>query len=145
MLTEGDLAPAFSLPNQDGETVSLSDYADKNVIFWFYPRASTPGWTREGQGFRDRIQQFQDNNTIVIGISNDAPGKNKRFQEKQDFPFDLLSDEDLSISVAYGAANDAGAGKANRISYLIGPGGVIKKAYPKVKAADHPEQVLQDL
>ena len=81
----------------------------------------------------------------MIGISNDAPAKNKRFQEKQDFPFDLLCDEDLSVSVAYGAALDADAGKANRISYLISPGGVIKKAYAKVKAGDHPEQVLEDL
>ena len=81
----------------------------------------------------------------MIGISNDAPAKNKRFQEKQAFPFDLLSDEDLSVSVAYGAAADADAGKASRISYLIGPGGVIKKVYAKVKAAEHPEQVLGEL
>ena len=80
-----------------------------------------------------------------MGISNDPPAKNKKFHEKQEFPFDLLCDEDLSVSVAYGAASDAKAGKANRISYLIGPGGVIKKAYAKVKADDHPEQVLNDL
>ena len=81
----------------------------------------------------------------MIGISNDAPAKNKKFQDKHAFPFDLLCDEDLAVSIAYGAAADAGAGRANRISYLIGPGGVIAKAYPKVKAADHPEQVLSDL
>ena len=66
---------------------------------------------------------------MVIGISNDAPAKNKRFQEKQAFPFDLLSDEDLSVSIAYGAAADADAARANRISYLIGPDGTISKAY----------------
>lgn len=82
---------------------------------------------------------------MVIGISNDAPAKNKKFQEKHDFPFDLLCDEDLTVSVAYHAAAGPDAGRANRISYLIGPGGVIKKAYAKVKAADHPEQVLGDL
>ena len=81
----------------------------------------------------------------MIGVSNDAPAKNKKFQEKQEFPFDLVCDEDLSVSVAYGAAPDAGAGRANRISYLIGPGGIIKRAYAKVKAGDHPEQVLNDL
>ena len=82
---------------------------------------------------------------MVLGISNDAPAKNKKFQDKYQFPFDLLCDEDLSVSVAYGAAPDSTAGRANRISYLIGPGGTIKKAYAKVKAADHPEQVLGDL
>ena len=81
----------------------------------------------------------------MIGISNDAPAKNKRFQEKYDFPFDLLCDEDLAVSIAYGAAADADAGRAKRISYLIGVGGLIKKAYAKVKAADHPEEVLGDL
>ena len=82
---------------------------------------------------------------MVIGISNDAPAKNGKFREKHDFPFDLLCDEDLAVSIAYGAADSADAGRANRISYLIGPGGVIRKAYAKVKAGDHPEQVLGDL
>ncbi len=81
----------------------------------------------------------------MLGVSNDAPAKNKTFKAKHEFPFDLLCDEDLTVAVAYHAAPDAGAGRANRISYLIGPGGVIKKAYAKVKAADHPEQVLGDL
>lgn len=82
---------------------------------------------------------------MVLGISNDPPAKNKRFHEKQAFPFDLLCDESLEVSVAYGAAADAGAGKAKRISYLIGPDGRIARAYAKVKAAEHPETVLADL
>jgi len=82
---------------------------------------------------------------VVLGISNDAPAKNKRFHEKQGFPYDLLCDESLEVSVAYGAAPNTDAGKAKRISYLIGPDGNIRKAYAKVKAADHPEAVLGDL
>jgi peroxiredoxin Q/BCP len=81
----------------------------------------------------------------VLGISNDAPEKNKAFQEKFDFPFDLLSDETLQVSMAYGAADSADAGKAGRISYLIGPDGNIRKVYGTVKPAEHPEQVLADL
>jgi peroxiredoxin Q/BCP len=80
----------------------------------------------------------------VLGISNDAPEKNKKFQEKYDFPFDLLSDEDLKVSIAYGAAY-AGDGKASRISYLTGIDGKILKAYDKVKADEHPEEVLEDI
>ncbi len=81
----------------------------------------------------------------MIGISNDPPAKNKKFHEKYSFPFDLVCDEDLTVSVAYGAAADNGAGKASRISYLIGADGKILKAYARVKAGDHPEEVLNDL
>ena len=82
---------------------------------------------------------------MVLGVSNDAPSKNKRFKEKYDFPFDLLSDENLSCSVAYGAAASSSAGKAARISYLIGPDGKVRKVYATVKAGGHPEEVLGDL
>ena len=82
---------------------------------------------------------------MVLGISTDKPEANKKFKEKYDFPFDLLSDVDKAVSVAYGAAEDMEAKSAKRISYLIGPDGKIKKAYGTVKAADHPEQVLGDI
>jgi len=82
---------------------------------------------------------------VILGISNDAPEKNKRFRDKYGFPFDLLSDADNATAVAYGAADDAGAKSHRRISYLIGPDGRIRKVYGTVKAATHPEQVLRDL
>jgi len=82
---------------------------------------------------------------VVLGISNDAPVKNARFHEKQAFNFDLLSDVNLEVSVAYGAASDSGAGKSSRISYIIGVDGKIEKVYAKVKAAEHPAEVLADL
>jgi len=81
---------------------------------------------------------------VVLGISNDAPVKNKKFRQKYDFPFDLLCDEDLKVSIAYGAAY-AGDGKASRMSFLIGADGNILKTYNKVKAGDHPEEVLEDI
>ena len=82
---------------------------------------------------------------VILGISNDAPAKNKKFQEKYSFPFDLLSDEGNATAVAYGAADDTGAKSHKRISYVIDPTGKIQKVYPNVKAAEHPEQVLADL
>ena len=82
---------------------------------------------------------------MIFGVSNDAPEKNRKFREKFDFPYDLLSDESLEMSMAYGAAESADAGKASRISYLIGPDGTISKAYGTVKPAEHPDQVLADL
>jgi thioredoxin-dependent peroxiredoxin len=82
---------------------------------------------------------------VILGISNDPPEKNKRFQEKFSFPFDLLSDERNATAVAYGAAEDAAAKSHKRISYVIDPAGRIQKVYPDVKAAEHPEQVLADL
>ena len=82
---------------------------------------------------------------MILGISNDPPEANRKFKEKFDFPFDLLSDESLEVSMAYGAAEAADAGKASRISYLIGPDGTIARAYAKVTPAEHPDQVLADL
>lgn len=145
LLKVGETAPEFSLQNQDGHQVNLVDYRGKQVVLWFYPRASTPGWTKEGIGFRDRIQQFSDKNAVVLGVSNDNSAKNLKFQKKYDFPFDLLSDESLEMAVAYGAADSTSAGKANRISYVIGIDGKISKAYGNVKAASHPDEVLLDL
>jgi len=82
---------------------------------------------------------------VVFGVSNDKPEKNLKFQQQYDFPFDLLSDESLEMSVAYGAADTTSAGKASRISYVVGADGIISKAYGNVKAESHPEEVLQDL
>jgi peroxiredoxin Q/BCP len=81
----------------------------------------------------------------ILGISFDPPEKNRRFAEKFEFPFPLLCDVDRAVGVAYGAADDASASSAKRISYLIGPDGKVRKAYPKVNAAAHPEEVLKDL
>ncbi len=98
----------------------------------------------EGKGFRDRIQDFTDNNTIVLGVSFDAPEDNRAFREKFDFPYDLLTDGDQFMSVAYGAKVPEKE-RPSRVSVLIGPDGRIAKAYGSVTPADHPDQVLSDL
>ena len=92
MIAVGEQAPSFTMVNQDGETVSLKDYAGKFVLMWWYPKADTPGWTIEGNGFRDRIQDFEEANTIILGVSKDDSEANRSFREKFGFPYDLLSD-----------------------------------------------------
>ena len=140
----GNEAPAFELANQDGNIVSLSSYAGKYVLLWWYPKADTPGWTVEGQGFRDRIQDFEEKNCVILGVSFDSTADNKAFKDKFDFPYDLLSDGDKGASIQFGAS-DGSPGNASRVSVLIGPEGEIIRAYEKVTPADHPEQVVADL
>ena len=150
MLLEGTKAPDFTLEDQDGNSISLSDFAGQNVLLWFYPKASTPGWTTEGQELRDEFQNFQDKNTIIIGMSADSVKSQKNFCEKQNFPFSLLSDPDKSTIRKYDAI---GMKKMYgreyegifRISYLISKDGIIQKAYEKVKPKDHAKEVLKDL
>ena len=150
MLLEGTKAPDFTLEDQDGNSISLSDFAGQNVLLWFYPKASTPGWTTEGQELRDEFQNFQDKNTIILGMSADSVKSQKNFCEKQNFPFSLVSDPDKSTIRKYEAI---GMKKMYgreyegifRISYLINVDGVIQKAYEKVKPKDHAKEVLNDL
>ena len=82
----GSEAPVFELTNQDRESVALSSYAGKYVLLWWYPKADTPGWTIEGQGFRDRIQDFEAKNTVILGVSFDSEDDNRAFKEKYQFP-----------------------------------------------------------
>ena len=150
MLLEGTKAPDFTLEDQDGNSISLSDFAGQNILLWFYPKASTPGWTTEGQELRDEFQNFQDKNTIILGMSADSVKSQKNFCEKQNFPFSLVSDPDKSTIRKYEAI---GMKKMYgreyegifRISYLINTDGRIKKAYEKVKPKDHAKEVLNDL
>lgn len=150
MLLEGTKAPDFTLEDQDGNSISLSDFAGQNILLWFYPKASTPGWTTEGQELRDEFQNFQDKNTIILGMSADSVKSQKNFCEKQNFPFSLISDPDKSTIRKYEAI---GMKKMYgreyegifRISYLINTDGIIQKVYEKVKPKDHAKEVLNDL
>ena len=99
----------------------------------------------EGNGFRDRIQDFSSRNAVVVGVSCDSPADNRAFRDKFAFPFDLLSDEDRSVSMRYGAAEDADQKYPKRISYLIDPEGRIARVYAKVVPAEHPDEVLAAL
>ena len=150
MLEKGTKAPAFTLDDQAGDSVSLSDFEGQKVLLWFYPKASTPGWTIEGQKFRDEFQNFQDKNTVILGMSADSVKAQKNFCDKQSFPFQLLSDPDKSTIQAYEAwGKKKMYGREYegifRYSYLIDEEGMIEKAYEKVKVKEHAQEVLSDI
>lgn len=150
MLEIGEKAPDFTLEDQDGKSVSLTDFLGKKVLVWFYPKASTPGWTVQGQGLRDEFENYKEKNTIIIGMSGDSVKKQKNFCEKQSFPFSLLSDPEKSVINKYKAL---GIKKMYgreyegifRISYLINEEGFIEKVYSKIKVKEHAQEVLGDI
>ena len=103
MLTIGEKAPDFALPNQEGKTVRLSDFKGKKVILFAYPRANTSGCTTQACGFRDRMPTFEGANAVILGISDDPPADNAKWKAQENLPYDLLSDEDHSVIDQYGA------------------------------------------
>ena len=150
MLKEGSKAPNFSLEDQDGKIVNLTDFIGQKILLWFYPKASTPGWTIEGQKLRDEFQNFKEKNVVILGMSADSVKSQKNFCSKQDFPFPLLSDIDkitirayeaIGIKKMYGREYEG----IFRISYLINEDGLIEKVYEKVKPKEHAKEVLEDL
>ena len=145
MLNVGDTAPDFTVKNHLGKDVSLNDYRGKNLVLWFYPKADTPGCTAEGCAFRDRQAEFAKKNAEMLGVSFDTVEENKKFADKFRFEFPLLCDVERKLGVAYGACKAPTDKNAARIGYVIGPEGKIKKAYPKVDAANFPEQVLAEV
>ena len=150
LLKIGDKAPEFNLFNQDGIAISLSKLKGTQFLLWFYPKASTPGWTIQGQGFRDELNQFNDKNIKVFGVSADSIKKQKNFHQKQNFNFDLLSDEAHTMLKQYGAwGHKKFMGREymgiNRISYLVDSMGLIEKVYDKVKTKTHALDILNEL
>jgi len=150
MLKVGDTAPEFTLMDQDENSVSLSDFSGRKVVIWFYPKASTPGWTVEGKGFRDEFQKYEERNIQILGVSADPPAKQKKFAEKQGFQYLLLSDEDRSMLKAYkawGPKKFMGREYRGifRISYLIDESGKIQQAFEKVKTKSHAKDILEAL
>jgi len=149
-LKEGDMAPEFTAPTNDGGKVSLSDFKGRNVILYFYPRDNTPGCTKEACAFRDEFATFKKKGAVVLGVSTDSPKSHDKFVEKYKLPFTLLADEGKEIVQAYGVW---GPKKfmgmkfigTHRMTFLIGPDGRIKKIWPKVKPADHAQDVLAEL
>jgi len=150
LLELGQIAPEFTLQNTNGDDVKLSHYRGKKIILWFYPKASTPGWTVQGQGFRDEFNKLKDKNTIIIGVSADSIKKNKNFKDKQEFQYQLLSDENKEMIEKYGAwVKKKMYGKEYmgiaRISYLIDEEGKIQYIFDKVKTKTHACDVLEIL
>ncbi|CAB3393867.1 peroxiredoxin with versatile activity [Kyrpidia spormannii] len=150
MVEEGQKAPDFTLPTGTGETMSLADFRGKPVVLYFYPRDNTPGCTKEACGFRDLHEAFSEVGAVILGVSTDSPSSHKKFAEKYQLPFPLLSDEDAAVSTAYGVYKEKTRyGKKSmgieRTTFLIDGDGVIRKIYPRVKVEGHMEQVLEDV
>jgi peroxiredoxin Q/BCP len=144
LLREGDTFPTWSLRDHTGKQVSSQDLAGKTYLLWFFPKAMTPGCTREGDGLRDQFTAFRDAGVEVLGVSFDTPSDNAQFVTEQGFPFRLLSD-DGALAVQVGAADSRDQHVARRISYLVGPDGKVKKSYGNVDPATHAGQVLGDV
>jgi len=144
----GNLAPAFSLLNQNGEKISLKDYRDKkNVVVYFYPKASTPGCTVQAEGIRDSQSKLKKLDTVVLGISPDPVKRLSNFTEKKALNFDLLSDEDHAVADKYGVWGlKKFMGREfdgiHRISFIIGKDGRLKHILNPVKTKTHHEDVL---
>ena len=149
-LQVGTKALDFTLPDQNGECHTLSDYHGKWVFLYFYPKDDTPGCTKEACGVRDMFPKFKKMDAIVFGVSADSVVRHKKFAEKYKLPFTLLSDEDKKIINAYGVwAKKKFMGREYmgilRTSFLIDPKGKIAKIYEQVKPDAHAEEVLTDL
>lgn len=144
----GNMAPAFTLLNQDGEKVSLKDFkGEKNVVLYFYPKAMTPGCTVQACGIRDSKKELAKLDTVVLGVSPDAPNRLEKFIEKQKLNFTLLSDEDHAITEKYGCwALKKFMGKEYmgvvRTTFIIGKDGRLKHIMDKFKTKTHHDDVL---
>ena len=147
-LKEGDIAPDFTAAASDGSRVSLHDFKGRNVVLYFYPRDDTPGCTKEACSFRDEFAAFKREGAVVLGVSVDPLKSHEKFVGKYKLPFLLLADEDKELVRAYGVWGEkAFMGRkymgTNRVTFLIGPDGRIKKIWPAVKPAAHAKEVLE--
>ena len=150
LLKVGDKAPEFSLLNQDEDLISSKKLEGKKYVLWFYPKASTPGWTIQGQGFRDELKSFLDLGIKVFGVSADSVKKQKNFHTKQKFNFDLLSDESHQMLEAFGVWGlKKFMGREymgiSRNTYVIDEKGFISSVFDKVQTKTHANDVLDVL
>jgi peroxiredoxin Q/BCP len=150
MIETGAPAPAFTLPDQDGNPVSLADYAGKTVVLYFYPKADTTGCTVQACGVRDHLPNYAEAGAVVIGVSPDPVKAVKRFSDKHALDFTLLADEDHTVCDAYGVwAEKSMYGRkywgALRTTFVIGPDGVVAHVIPKVTPKTHDDEVLAAL
>ncbi|MBS7218096.1 MAG: thioredoxin-dependent thiol peroxidase [Oscillospiraceae bacterium] len=147
MLEIGSQAPDFTLPDQNGEPVSLSDFRGQTVVLYFYPKDSTPGCTRQARAFAAVYEELQQLGAVVLGVSRDSSSSHLRFIQKNELPFRLLSDPDRTVLEAYGVWQEKKLyGKISmgivRTTYLIDGTGIIRAVMPKVKPDQNPADVL---
>ncbi|MBW3127806.1 MULTISPECIES: thioredoxin-dependent thiol peroxidase [Hymenobacter] len=145
-LQAGDTAPAFTATDQDGNTVSLSDFRGKKVALYFYPKDDTPGCTAQACNLRDHQEELTAKNVQVLGVSTDSEASHKKFALKYDLPFPLLADTDKQLVEAYGVWQEKkNYGRAYmgivRTTFLIDEEGVIEKVITKVDTKNHTEQL----
>ena len=150
LLEAGSTAPDFTLPNQNDEMISWSSLKGQKVVLWFYPKANTPGWTIQGKGFRDEFKQFETKNIVILGVSADPVSKQKKFCDKQGFPYDLLSDESHTMLENYGVwGKKKFMGREymgiSRITYVINEDGEIEHVIEKVKTLSHAKDMIKIL
>lgn len=150
MIAEGKKAPDFTLLDQDGNKVKLSDFKGKYVVLYFYPKDNTSGCTKEACNFRDTFTKFKSVDAVILGVSPDSVSSHKKFSEKYDLPFRLLADEDKKVLEKYGVWKEKSMyGKkymgVERTTFIIDPEGKIKKIFPKVKVDNHHNEVLKAL
>ena len=150
MLEVGTKAPEFTLPDKDGNPVSLTDFAGKKVVLYFYPKDNTPGCTRQACAFAEAYEEFKKINAVVIGVSKDSVASHQKFVEKHGLPFILLSDPELTAIQAYGVWQEKKLyGKVSmgvaRSTFVINENGMIEKAMPKVKPDTNAAEILEYL
>ena len=147
MLEVGMKAPEFTLPDKDGNMVSLADFAGKKVVLYFYPRDNTPGCTRQACAFASAYEEFKNINAVVIGVSKDSVTSHQKFAEKHALPFILLSDPERAAIEAYGVWQEKkNYGKVSmgvvRSTFVIDENGVVEKVMPKVKPDTNAAEIL---
>ena len=150
MLEKGMKAPSFTLSDKDGNMISLADFAGRKVVVYFYPKDNTPGCTRQACAFAANFEKFKETDAVVIGISKDSAASHRKFAEKYNLPFILLSDPDLQAIQAYGVWQEKKLyGKVSmgvvRTTYIIDENGVIEKVMPKVKPDTNAAEILEYL
>ncbi|MBD3885102.1 peroxiredoxin [Phormidium tenue FACHB-886] len=146
MLSVGDTAPAFTVKDTNGNTVSLSDYAGKTVVLYFYPKDDTPGCTKEACSFRDSYALYQGKDIHVFGVSLDDEASHQAFTAKFNLPFPLLADTDGAIIKAYDVEGEMnGTRYAKRVTYVIGEDGKIAKVYSSINTETHAADILAEL
>jgi thioredoxin-dependent peroxiredoxin len=147
MPAERDPAPDFTLDNEDGEPVHLSDYRGRKVVLYFYPKDDTPGCTTQACDLRDNAESFEQHDAVILGVSPDPVTKHRKFKDKYDLPFTLLADVDHEVAEKYGVWKEKSfMGRKymgnERTTFLIGEDGRIVKVLPNVKPAEHTSRLL---